>query len=164
LFTTSDTATLAPWSLTLTLNGTSPPIIDGQQCILDLTFEAYQEGGAVGTEYHDTEHVTLLLTADPPVIAPMQTQSFGNLDQGQTPPPPAATSTGATSTDPVVTDPTPPDPVATTTENVILPVPEDAPPPVDETVTPPTNTPPPTDVTPPADTSTTDTPPPGPAV
>lgn len=69
-FTTGDTDSLAPWSLVLSLPLPAVGVVDGQICILDLAFEAYQEGGAVGTEYHDTEHVVLTLTADPPVIVP----------------------------------------------------------------------------------------------
>ncbi len=68
--TTSDTNDLTPWSLVLSLPLPATGVVDGQLCNLDLTFEGYQEGGAAGTEYHDTEHVILNLVADPPVIAP----------------------------------------------------------------------------------------------
>ena len=65
-----DTSDTAPWQLALTLPAGAPGVVDGQKCILDLKYEAYQEGGAPGTEYHDTEHVLLTLTADPPVAPP----------------------------------------------------------------------------------------------
>ncbi len=68
--TTSDTDSLTPWSLVLSLPLPATGVVDGQICSLDLTFEGYQEGGVIGTEYHDTEHVILNLIADPPVVAP----------------------------------------------------------------------------------------------
>ena len=84
--TTSDTNDLTPWSLTLSLPLPATGVVDGQLCNLDLTFEAYQEGGAVGTEYHDTEHVILNLIADPPVSAPQPVSVLA-------PPPPIETPT-----------------------------------------------------------------------
>lgn len=100
---TADTASLSPWSLTLTLPSGAPGVVDGQMCILDLTYQGYQEGGIAGTEYHDTEHVILTLTADPPLIPPppsvSQTVTTASIDEG--------TTTAATTTE-EITPPTDP--------------------------------------------------------
>lgn len=66
--TTSDTDSLTPWTLTLSLPSPAPGVVDGQLCDLDLTYEGYQVGGVLGTEYHDTEHIVLHLVADPLVV------------------------------------------------------------------------------------------------
>jgi predicted ribosomally synthesized peptide with SipW-like signal peptide len=156
-FTTSDTNILSPWSLTLSLPSPAPGVVDGQKCILDLTYDAYQEGGAVGTEYHDTEHVLLTLTADPPVITtttqsavtdvpPPTPESTTTVDTASTTgalppvtpsggnPPPADTGS---STPP--TDVPPSSQSASSTPSVgdvAPPAPEVVPPPSDETVPP----------------------------
>jgi len=159
---TGSTASLSPWSLTLTLPSGAPGVVDGQMCILDLTYQGYQDGGAVGTEYHDTEHVILTLTADPPIVMPSATPSALQISQTSTDQPAAdtVTTTDATTTeeltpptdppldllqapsdsatstgeDSVVTPPTIPDPVgdSTTTDTTAI-----------DTVTPPADTPPP---------------------
>lgn len=81
-FTTIDTNSFAPWSLALSLQSPAPGVVDGQKCVLDLKYEAYQEGGTAGAGYHDTEHIVLTLTADLPVIAPItQTDPLPQLTQ-----------------------------------------------------------------------------------
>ena len=103
---TGDTDSLVPWSLILTLLAGAPDVVEGQVCTLDLTFQGYQDGGVAGTEYYDTEHVILTLTADPPadlpVIAPQSalgaydpTQDSTNISND---PPPLEDATTTTTT------------------------------------------------------------------
>jgi hypothetical protein len=131
---TGDTNDLTPWSLTLTLPSPSPSVVDGMKCNLDLTYQGYQEGGAVETEYHDTEHVVLNLVADPPQLPPPPPAS------STTPPPPAEDliiTPDAPIVDATTTDTTAGDTGTTTDETVVEPPPD--PPPAD---TPPTDPPP----------------------
>lgn len=139
---TTDTTSLSPWPLTLTLPSGAPGVVDGQMCILDLTYQGYQEGGAAGTEYHDTEHVVLTLTADPPptplpnVSQAVITQS---IDEG--------TTTDATTTEevtppadlPVDVSQAPSDSATSTSpvsEDMVTPPPDVPPAPPDTTTTP----------------------------
>ncbi len=138
IFATS-TSSLAPWSLVLTLPAGAPGVVDGQICILNLTYQAYQQGGVVNTEYHDTEHVILTITADPPVASPVIQDALTDLNQDST----DTSSTSATSGDPALP------PVASTTEDVASSTPDTA------SSTPAIPPPPPADNTPPSDGSTT---------
>lgn len=54
----------APWQVDIEYGGGAE---EGAQCQVDFTFHAYQEGGALGTEYHDVEMISLMLTADTPL-------------------------------------------------------------------------------------------------
>lgn len=106
---TAPTDSLSPWTLALTLPANPPGVVDGMTCTVDLTYHGYQQGGAPGSEYHDDQHVQLLLTADPPILdAPitpaLDTPSEGT-DATDTPP----TDVGTPSDDPPAVD-TPPDP------------------------------------------------------
>jgi hypothetical protein len=110
-FSAGPTTTLASWPLTLALPANSPGVVDGQICILDLSYDAYQLGGVPGTEFHDTAHVILTLTADPPIIVPLtQAASLSNVsdapaaDAGTTAPPPVTEPPVSNNADPAPSD------------------------------------------------------------
>ncbi len=128
--TTSDTNSLTPWSLVLSLPSPAPGVVDGQLCNLDLKYDAYQEGGAVGTEYHDTQHVVLHLVADPPVApsGPVPTTT----PEPTPTPTPTPEPTGSATQDVAPT----PTPTPVSTEDVTLtPTPTEDPTPTPDPVT-----------------------------
>ncbi len=139
---TSDTSSLTPWSLTLSLPLPATGVVDGQLCNLDLFFEGYQEGGAVGTEYHDTEHVILNLVAGQQVI--VQQRVVGptpDVISEVTEPTPTPSPTP----EPVVTPtPTPEPTIIPTPTPEVTPEPTSTPTPSPEPTITPTPTPEPT--------------------
>lgn len=69
-FSAGPTEDTTPWNLTFSIPDGSL-ITGGAQCLVHLVYSAYQHNGALLTEYHDEEHVDILLTYVEPVL-PLQ--------------------------------------------------------------------------------------------
>lgn len=71
-FSVGTTSDQTPWQLHFFVPDTALLPI-GAQCMVTLTYDAFQDGGQEGIEYHDSEHITLLFTFNPaPPAAPLQ--------------------------------------------------------------------------------------------